>query len=765
MDRKVSPETIQSAPALRPLLPLLWLAWDGEGCSETEREELRRGIVSIPWLDAGGGAVVEQWLKEGDPPSPETMTALRAAVVEVLREDDPDAEGDAVADLERRFGLQRDDLRRRLAPGGGAGADGEPGRSAEEGAPVPGQAAEGIHGEGETLHRFLDGPFHDLRHEVLDLMVTDPALRIPMGLPMDAYRERVLEAIQVLADRGYGRLSHPEEYGGTGDPRPTVAVFETLAHGDLSVLVKFGVQFGLFGGSILQLGTRRHHEAFLRAAGSLELPGCYAMTERGHGSNVRELETTARFDSKTDEFVIRTPHPDARKEWIGNAARHGRMATVFAQLETNGQAHGVHAFLVPIRDEAGQALPGVSIEDNGPKVGLNGIDNGLLAFDDVRVPRENLLDRFASVASDGSYASPIPSEGRRFFTMLSTLVGGRISVAAAAVSASRVALTIAVRYSGRRRQFGPEDGREVPVLDYTLTQRALMPRLAATYALGFAVRSLVDGYSGAENEEARRILEVRAAGLKAYASEHALEAIQASREACGGRGYAAENRLGSLRSDADIFTTFEGANPVLYQLVARGLLTRYRQEMGDLGPWGVVRHLADRAGARVVEFNPLQTRRGGEEHLRDPEVHEALLAYREERLLGSVARRLRGRINEGKHPFDAMNACQDHLVHLARAHVEALAAEAFRTSLHRAPTPGLAEVLRTVYDLFVLTRVEADRAWFLEANVMEAPQSRAVRTLVNRLCREVREHAGLLVDGFGIPDAVLGAPAGLREAE
>jgi acyl-CoA oxidase len=752
MDRKRAPDTILSAPALRPLLPLLWLAWDGEGCSETEREELRGGIVSIPWLDAGAGAVVEQWLTEGDPPSPEAMAALRAEVVEALRDDAPDAAGDEVAELERRFGLRRDDLRRRLGPREGPGADGGSRRLGNEGARVPGQSPEGIHGEGETLHRFMDGPFHDLRHEVLDLMATDPALRIPMGLPMDEYRERVLEAIRVLAARGYGRLSHPEEYGGTGDPRPTVAVFETLAHGDLSVLVKFGVQFGLFGGSILQLGTRRHHEAYLRDAGSLELPGCYAMTERGHGSNVRDLETTARFDPKTDEFVIRTPHPEARKEWIGNAARHGRMATVFAQLETGGQAHGVHAFLVPIRDEGGQPLPGVSIEDNGPKVGLNGIDNGLLAFEDVRVPRGNLLDRFASVDSDGSYSSPIPSEGRRFFTMLSTLVGGRISVAAAALSASRVALTVAVRYAGRRRQFGPDDGREVPILDYTLTQRALMPRLAATYALGFAVRSLVDGYSGVEDEEARRVLEVRAAGLKAYASEHALEAIQASREACGGRGYAAENRLGSLRSDADIFTTFEGANPVLYQLVARGLLTRYRQELGDLGPWGLVRHLADRAGARV------------EEHLRDPEVHEALLAYREERLLGSVARRLRGRINEGMHPFEAMNECQDHLVHLARAHVEGLAAQAFRASLHRAPTPGLAEVLGTVYDLFVLTRIEADRAWFLEANVMEAPQSRAVRTLVNRLCGEVRDHAGLLVDGFGIPDEVLAAPAGLKEA-
>jgi acyl-CoA oxidase len=764
MDQTLSLDLILSEPALRPLIPLLWLAWDGDGCTASERDEIRREVVNLPWLDAGAGSVVERWLGGEDAPSPSAIETLRAAAAEVLGEGGGDSGGSAgrepfvlpegVAELEERFGLQRDDLRRRLAPTQGGG----PGEGPDSRASRAGDAL-----DGEALHRFLDASFHDLRHEVFEAMATDPALAVPRGLPMAEYRERVLEAVGALGARGFGRLSHPVELGGTGDPRPMIAVFETLAHGDLSVLVKFGVQFGLWGGSILQLGTRRHHETYLPAVGSLELPGCYAMTERAHGSDVRNLQTTARFDPGSDEFVISTPNPDARKEWIGNAALHGRMAAVFAQLETGGEPYGVHAFLVPIRDEDGHPLPGVSIEDCGPKVGLNGIDNGLLGFDDVRVPGENLLDRFATVDSDGAYSSPIPSEGKRFFTMLSTLVGGRISVASASVAASRVALTVAVRYTGRRRQFGPEPGSEVPVLDYTLTQRALLPRLATTYALGFAVRALVDGFSGQEAEEKRRVLEVRAAGLKAYASEHALETIQASREACGGRGYAAENRLGDLRSDADIFTTFEGANPVLYQLVARGLLTRYRQELGDLGPWGLVRHLADRAGSRVREFNPVRTRRGGEEYLRDPDFHDALLEYREERLLASAARRLRGRISDGMHPFDAMNECQDHLVHLARAHVERLAARSFHASLHRAPNPGLSEALTTVYDLFVLSRVEADRAWFLEANVMEASQSTAVRALVNRLCAEVREYADLLVDGFGIPDEVLAAPAGLKE--
>src|SRR5690606_15000125 len=124
----------------------------------------------------------------------------------------------------------------------------------------------------------------------------------------------------------------------------------------------------------------------------------------------------------------------AHKEWLGNAARHGRMATVFAQLVTPAGRHGVHAFLVPIRDERGEPMPGVRIGDTGLKEGLNGVDNGRLWFDQVRIPRTHLLDRFGQVAADGSYTSPIESPARRFFTMIGTLVGGRITIGLSALS-------------------------------------------------------------------------------------------------------------------------------------------------------------------------------------------------------------------------------------------------------------------------------------------------------------------------------------------
>lgn len=179
------------------------------------------------------------------------------------------------------------------------------------------------------------------------------------------------------------------------------------------------------------------------------------MTEIGHGSDVAAIGTTATFDAQTDEFVIDTPFTAATKEYIGNAARDARAAVVFAQLITAGVNHGVHAFFVPVRDADGQPLSGITIDDDGFKGGLKGVDNGRFAFDQVRIPRTNLLDRYGAVDAEGAYSSPIDSPGRRFFTMLGTLVQGRVSLDGAAVVASKLALDIAIRYGSNASSSPP----------------------------------------------------------------------------------------------------------------------------------------------------------------------------------------------------------------------------------------------------------------------------------------------------------------------
>ena len=263
---------------------------------------------------------------------------------------------------------------------------------------------------------------------------------------------------------------------------------------------------------------------------TLELPGCFAMTETGHGSDVQSLRTTATYDPEHAGVRGHTPDDAARKDYIGNAARDGRLAVVFAQLDVAGEGHGVHALVVPIRDEAGAPCPGVRIEDCGHKGGLNGVDNGRLWFDDVRVPRDALLDRYGAVARgrhvhqpdreplgallhDARRAGPRPGQRRR---------RGRERR-----PRSALAIAVALRRA-RARQFAPPGTTsEVTVLDYLAHQRRLLPRArdvvrAALRAGRRWCRDLHDVQTGGTDDDARqRELESRAAGLKAVSTWHA----------------------------------------------------------------------------------------------------------------------------------------------------------------------------------------------------------------------------------------------------
>jgi len=627
------------------------------------------------------------------------------------------------------------------------------------------------------LAALLDGKYAEIRGLVrTNLAEYSSILEEAETMTRDEFRERVKQVVVEMASTGQTGMGFPEEYGGGGDIGASVAAFETLAYGDLSVLVKVGVQFGLFGGAILQLGTEEHHKAYLPELITGRLMGCFAMTETGHGSNVQALGTVATYDVATQEFVITTQGEQARKDYIGNAAKHAEVAVVFAQLEVGGTSEGVHAFVVPVRED-GRPCPGVRIEDDGAKMGLNGVDNGRLWFDGVRVPRTALLNRFADVTPAGVYESEIENPNRRFFTMLGTLVQGRVCVGGAGINAAKVALTIAVKYALQRRQFeaSSEDEEEL-LLDYGMHQRRLFPLLARTYALHFAqevvASQLHDVFSGiADDEHTRRELESRAAGTKALGTWHATRTIQECREACGGAGYLSVNRFAALKADTDVFTTFEGDNHVLLQLVAKGLLTDYASEFEDMDQFGMVRFVAGMAVETVIEktnVHKLLERikdvlPGGDQWdqeagLLDPDYQLAMLRFREEHMLAGVARRLKRGIDQKMNPGVVFSRVQDHVIAAANAHVERLVLEAFVAKARSLPDGDLKVAVNLLCDLHALSTIEADRAWFMEHGRLTVVRSKAISREINSLCRKIRPLAGDLVDAFGVPAEMLRSP-------
>ncbi len=616
--------------------------------------------------------------------------------------------------------------------------------------------------DAEYLGRYLLGRWAEIRLASRELAGQPEMQGIP-GLPKEEHRARVLEQLKFLATKSQSRLAFPVAYGGAGEHGANLAAFQELVAADPSLQIKSGVQWGLFGAAIMHLGTKPHHDAWLKDAMSLATPGVYAMTETGHGSDVASIATTATFDTETDEFVINTPFRGAWKDYLGNAALHGKAAVVFAQLITLGVNHGVHAFYVPLRDADGNFLPGIGGDDDGLKGGLNGIDNGRLHFDQVRVPRTNLLNHYGDVNEEGIYSSPIASPGRRFFTMLGTLVQGRVSLDGACVNASKIALQIAVTYANQRRQFAAAGQEETVLLDYQRHQRRLIPRIATTYAQTFAQEVLLEKFdavfSGRDgDDESRQDLETMAAAFKPLSTWNALDTLQEAREACGGQGFLAENRLVGLRQDLDIYATFEGDNNVLLQLVAKRLLTDYSRKFSDADAARLARYVVEIAAERAVIGSGLR-RMGQRVHdrgstaravkeLRDPDTQHDLLTDRVETMIADIADKLRA-AKKNADVAEVFNQNQSALIEAAKAHGHLLQWEAFTEAVNRAEHEGTKQVLTWLRDLFGLHIIEQSMAWYLINGRLSGQRAQAVTAYVDRLIERLRGYSQELVDAFG----------------
>ena len=623
----------------------------------------------------------------------------------------------------------------------------------------------------DLVGEMLLGKWKDIRLAVRRICEKPEMWQIP-GLSHHEHRERVYGQLKTLVNEGATSFGFPKVVGGNADPGGSLTVFEELVLADPSLQIKYGVQWGLFGAAILYLGTDSHHKELLPTVINLETPGCFAMTETGHGSDVANIGTTATYDEEKQEFVIHTPNRHAWKDYIGNAALHGKAAVVFAQLITKGENHGVHAFYVPLRDNQGNFLPGVGGDDDGIKGGLNGVDNGRLHFTNVRIPRTWLLNRYGDVDEAGNYTSSIESKGRRFFTMLGTLVQGRVSITGGVTNAQKVALTIAIRYANERRQFPSQDGQEHILMDYGRHQRRLLPALARTYAQAFAHLELLEQFdevfSGRNDTESTRAdLETVAAASKALSTWNALEIIQTCREACGGQGFMAEHRMTGLRADLDVYATFEGDNNVLLQLVAKRLLSDYSKAFSSPDFGTLAQYVVEQVGE--VAFN-----RGGLRGLaqtftdfgstarsigfvRDEEHQHQLLTDRVHTMIARLANELKH--SGKKDPVETervFNRHQNDLILAAKAHGELIQWEAFTSALKTIKNPETLKVMTWLRDLFGFTLLEENLAWYLMNGRLTSHRAEAITDYIDgRLLGRLKAHAIDLVDAFGLTEGLI----------
>lgn len=609
--------------------------------------------------------------------------------------------------------------------------------------------------EGNRIDAILNAPYLDEIHKFRNYL-KHPIFDWKVNRTKENARAKVLKQLKLLAADGWGALAYPKPYGGKENLESYASIFEHLLFVDGSLAIKFGVQFGLFGGSIQNLGSKRHHDLYLKDTGETKLLGCFAMTETGHGSNVRGIKTTATYVHEHKSLVIHTPGKNDNKEYIGNAL-DSKMASVFAQLIVNGKNQGVHAILVPLRDSDHQVLPGIRVEDNGYKLGLNGVDNGKIWFNQVRVPVANLLDKYGHIDDNGTYQSKIKNPNKRFFTMLGTLVGGRICVAKGALAGGKMALAIAVKHALRRRQFNDSIKiQEDLLMDYPTHQLRLIPKVASSYVYHIALqRAMIEYNNSAED---KRRIETQVAGLKAIITWFGTDTIQECREACGGKGYLLENRIADLKNDTDIFTTFEGDNTVLLQLAAKGVLSDFKAELNSGGFVSVLKLIGSRFSDKMATINPAYSNKVDKAHLYNHKFHLHALDFRLRRLTDSAAMRIRGYIKKGIPSYQAFLKTQTHLLQLGKAYSEVLALKWFYEFVSKQEEGAYKALLYQIGALHSLTIIRKDATWYLEHGYLSSSKSKAIRQRVERLSTELRPHINALVDGFGIPEHLISAP-------
>ncbi|CAN1834694.1 Peroxisomal acyl-coenzyme A oxidase 1 [Linum perenne] len=523
------------------------------------------------------------------------------------------------------------------------------------------------------------------------------------------------------------------------------------------------LHWGMFVPAIKGQGTEEQQQKWLPLAYKMQIIGCYAQTELGHGSNVQGLETTATFDPQTDEFVIHSPTLTSSKWWPGGLGKVSTHAVVYARLITNGQENGVHGFIVQLRSlDDHMPLPGITIGDIGMKFGngaYNTMDNGVLRFDNVRIPRDQMLMRVLQVTREGKCVeSNVPRQ-----LIYGTMVYVRQTIVADASRALSRAVCIATRYSAVRRQFGSQNGMETQVIDYKTQQSRLFPLLASAYAYRFVGEWLEWLYKDVTQRLAAKdfstLPEAHActAGLKSLTTSATADAIEECRKLCGGHGYLCSSGLPELFAVYVPACTYEGDNVVLLLQVARFLMKTVAQLPSGKKPLGTTSYLGRAEHLLQYRCNVQKA-----EDWQNPAVILEVFEARAARMCVNRAQKLAG-FSSPEEGFAELSA---FLAEAAVAHCQLIVVSKFIEKLQQEiPGKGVKQQLQNLCNIYALNLVNKHLGDFLSTGAISAKQASLANDQLRSLLSQVRPNAIALVDAFNYTDHYLGSILGRYDGD
>jgi acyl-CoA oxidase len=514
----------------------------------------------------------------------------------------------------------------------------------------------------------------------------------------------------------------------------------------------------MFSTSIREQANEQQLKEWMPRVESWEIIGCYSQTELGHGSNVKGIETIARYNTDTKDFTIHSPTLTAAKWWNGSLGRTANHAIVVAQLllpeKGTFRSYGPHQFVVQIRDmKTNRPLEGVVIGDIGTKLGYAAMDNGYMLLKNLRVPHSSLLAKHTGVSVDGKYISPKNK---------SIVYGSMTFVRANIITESRLVLaracTVAVRYLSIRRQFADRDngGPELAVLDYPTVQIRVLPLVAATYALHYTGEDMFKLYWGTRADiegkgDLSRLAELHAAssGLKAACTLLVADGSETCRRALGGHGFGGGSGLIPLVTDHLDKPTVEGDSWMISQQTAAYLIHR----------------MTETVTGRVSEPIDAQFRAFLQQpktccDLRDGSLVQAF----KDRVSFMSRRAYEKRIVEKQSWTELMV----ELHQLAIAHSESILVENFYNAAFSSELDlnlVTIDVLQDLFRLFALTTIQTRSIEFIVAGVLNTSQLEHLASTVKSLLGKIRPHAVRLVDAWSIPDYLLDSALGKADGD
>lgn len=350
----------------------------------------------------------------------------------------------------------------------------------------------------------------------------------PIAHKIDEDEEIPKDLINKLRELGFLGAAFPAEYGGGGFGEVGYCLMqEEIARGCMSTATFIGAHQSIGANAIYLGGTEMLKKKYLVPLAEGKFIGAFALTETLAGSDSFNLKTRAHLDG--NEWVI-----NGDKLWITNGGI-ADVISVFARTE-----RGISGFVVETK------LPGFSAGPPEKKMGIRGSHTAAITFDNVRVPRENLLGE----------------DGRGFLIAMKTLDAGRLGLGAACLGASKEMLELSTKYAKERRQF------DVPISQFQVIQFMLSEMAVLIYAM----ESIV--YRTAYAYDAGKPISRQSATVKLFCSESLDKIVDYAVQIHGGMGYSREMPIERYYRDSRINRIFEGTNEIQKLVIARDILKR-----------------------------------------------------------------------------------------------------------------------------------------------------------------------------------------------